>query len=257
MSNPILLLFTIINVIVTALFTGVVLRQYWKRHRAYQLFWGIALLMAFMATLAYLLMVAVSPTSSAGVALFRIYYILGGALTSAWLGLGSIALVSKANVTRICLVVLCALSMLAAVFIAMAGIDMHKLAQVAGTPGAGILQPENAPWLYTIIVLNSLGVLAVGGVAIYSGWQLWRRQGSRNLLWGNVLILAGDLIVAAAGANARLAVNSIFWVVMATGWIVFFTGVLFASRSRSRANAPNESGQGTTGELMGRATSSS
>src|ERR1035437_7308674 len=106
MNNPILLLYPSINVIVTALFAAVVLRQYLQRHRSYQLFWTIALSMAFLATLAYVLMIVAQPTSSIGIVFFRVYYILGGALMPAWLGLGSIALIASPRITRICLVVL-------------------------------------------------------------------------------------------------------------------------------------------------------
>src|SRR5436853_6018409 len=134
-NNTILILFSSVNVVVTGLFAGVVLSQYMRRHRVYQLYWSIALTMAFVGTLAYVLMVAIGPTTSAGEALFRTYYIFGAALTAAWLGLGSIALVTSARITRISLLVLSVLSILAIVLIATAGIDTHQLVQVAGTAG--------------------------------------------------------------------------------------------------------------------------
>jgi hypothetical protein len=239
-DTSILLLFAIINIVVTGLFAGVVLRQYIRRRRNAQLYWSIALIMAFLATLAYVLMVIIGPTSSAGVALFRIYYIFGAALVPAWLGLGSIALVASPRITRICLIVLCALSVLAIVLISTAGITMSKLSQIAGTPGTGIIEP--GAWLVTIIVLNTLGVLAVVGVALYSGWKLIRRQSSVagiqtiNLLWANVLILVGDLLNAAAGTLARgFGLQSSFWVIQAFGWTVFFAGVLIAGRRPATA----------------------
>ncbi len=43
-NNAILVIFAIVNVVVTALFAGVVLSQYARRHRASQLYWSIALL---------------------------------------------------------------------------------------------------------------------------------------------------------------------------------------------------------------------
>ena len=234
-NNSILLLFAIINVVVTGLFASVVLRQYVRRKRTSQLYWSIALIMAFLATLSYVLMVIVGPTSSAGVVLFRIYYIFGAALVPAWLGLGSIALVASSRVTRVCLIVLIALSILAIVLITTATINMSKLSQIAGTPGTGILEP--GAWLITIITLNTLGVLAVVGVALYSGWKLIRRQSSVagiqtiNLLWANVLILIGDLLNATAGSLARFfGLQSSFWIIQALGWTVFFAGVLIASR---------------------------
>ena len=239
-NNSILLLFAVVNVVVTGLFAGMVLRQYMRRRRTSQLYWSIALTMAFLATLAYVFMVIVGPTSSTGMLFFRVYYILGAALVPAWLGLGSIALVASPRITRICLIVLSALSILAIVLISIATINISNLSHVAGTPGTGIL--ESGAWLATIIVLNTLGVLAVVGVAVYSGWKLVRRQSSvggtqtSNLLWANVLILAGDLLNAAAGSLARFfGLESSFWLVMAFGWIMFFAGVLLASRRSATA----------------------
>lgn len=241
MNNTILLLFPAINVIVTGLFAGVVLKQYLRRHHQYQLYWSIALIMAFLATLAYVFMIVLQPTSTPGVLLFRIYYVLGAALMPSWLGLGSIALVSSRRVTYICLTVLYILSALATALVLFAGIDMQKLSQIAGTPGAGILYP--GAWLVMVIVLNTLGVVAVVGVAVYSGWKLVRRASGTpnasgsNLLRANVLIMVGDLLNGAAGSLARfLGVQSAFWLIMCVGWIVFFIGVLLAGR-RSQAAA--------------------
>jgi hypothetical protein len=120
---------------------------------------------------------------------------------------------------------------------------MSKLSIIAGTPGTGILEP--GAWLVTIIILNTLGVLAVVGVAIYSGWKLIRRQSSVagiqtiNLLWANVLILVGDLLNAAAGSLARFfGLQSSFWIIQALGWTAFFAGVLIASHRPATAEQP-------------------
>lgn len=241
MNNLILLLAPTLNVIVTGLFAAVVLRQYIQRHRLYQLYWAIALIMAFVATLSYVMMIAVQPTSDAGLVFFRLYYILGAALMPSWLGLGSIALVTTPRVTRICLAVLCVFSAVAITLIALAGIDMRQLSHIAGTPGAGILQPSAGPWLIAIIVLNSLGVVAVVGVAVYSAWQLKIRQRTSSLFWANVLILTGDLLNAVAGTTARLGLKNNFWLIMTLGWAVFFFGVLLASSRPHRiAVTPNK-----------------
>lgn len=243
MSNPIVLLSPLVNVIVTGLFAGVLLRQYMSRHRPHQLYWSSGLVMAFVATLAYVLMIVMQPVSPAGVIFFRVYYLLGAALVPAWLGLGSIALVSSQRLTRICFFILVALSLLAALLIFTASIDMGKLSQIAGTPGTGTLQ--QGAWLLTIIVLNTLGVVAVVGVAIYSGWKLVRRQSdvaglhTSNVLWANMLILIGDMLNALAGTLARvLGLQSTFWLIMALGWVVFFIGVVLASRRPNRVSPP-------------------
>ena len=136
-QNAVLFLFAIINVIVVALFAGTILRQYLRRRREAQLYWTLALLMAFGATLAYILMVASTPTSQMGIFYFRLYYTLGAALTPAWLGLGSLALVLGKRVVRTCCFLLCGASLLAVVTISEARIDPTALSKIAGTPGTG------------------------------------------------------------------------------------------------------------------------
>jgi len=240
-QNTVLVIFAVINVIVVGIFTATILRQYVRRHRESQLYWTIALLMAFVATLAYILMVLGDPTSEMGIFYFRLYYTLGAALTPAWLGLGSLALVAGKRLVRTVGILLGGASLWAVIAISDASLNLTALSKIAGTPGTGILQPENGPWLFTIIILNTLGVLLLASVAIYSGWQLMRRKTSvagfqpKNLLLANVLILAGSLFNAAAGTLARgFGLSSSFWLVMALGWIIFYWGVLLTGK-RKRA----------------------
>jgi hypothetical protein len=248
MNTVLLFASPIINVLVTGIFAGMITRQYLRRRRVYQLYWSIALLMAFAATIAYVVMILAQPTSSLGILCFRIYYTLGAALMPSWLGLGSIALLGKPMLTRSCLMFLSFLSMIATAFTFDGSIDMQKLSQIAGTPGTGTLHP--GPWLVTTILLNTLGVVAIAGVALYSGLKLVRKQSqvgglqSLNLLWANVLIMAGALIDAAAGTLARvLGLQSTFWIIMALGWIVFFAGVLLTGRRSKKSQTAATSTQ--------------
>ena len=245
MSNPILLLPAIINVLVTGMFASVVLRQYLRRQRTYQLYWSIALCMAFLATVAYVLMLVVQPTTTAGSIFFRVYYIFGAELMPSWLGLGSIALVASAHTTRICAYALSILSIVAAVLILIATIDMQKLSQIAGTPGTGILQ--TGPWLIATITLNSLGVIAVAGVAIYSGWKLLRRQTSvagfrpLNLLWANVLILCGDIIDCSSGDAGTLFRRREYLLASDGGWLdCLFCGCVVNGSALTGGNPSKE-----------------
>jgi hypothetical protein len=234
-----------INVVVVGLFTFTILRQYVNKRRLPQLYWGIGLCMALVATIAYIAMATSTPTSVDGIFYFRLYYLLGAALTPIWLGLGSLALVTPKKVAQTGFLLLCAVSLFTTVAIAQADIDLGALANVVGTAGAGVLQEGSGFWLPTIIVLNSLGVVLIVGVALYSGWQLVRRRSSLaglptgSLLLANLLILTGALIDAAAGTLARLAgLASGFWLVMAIGWSVFFWGVLLTTR-RKRSPFPH------------------
>jgi hypothetical protein len=232
-----------VNVIVTGLFAGVVLCQYIRRHRLHQLYWSLALVMAFIATLAYICMLIVQPTSVAGMFFFRIYYLFGASVMPAWLGLGSLALAGWKQLTRRLVGIVSFLSFIAVAFIFDATINKSILAQIAGTPGTGILQ--RGPWLITTIVLNSFGAIAVAGVALYSGWKLKQRQVSiagintGTILWANACIFVGVLLIALAGSLAGFfGIESTFWLIMALGWIILFVGALLASyRSRSVATA--------------------
>jgi hypothetical protein len=245
MNTTLLLLPPAINVLVTGAFATVIVRQYFQRHRNYQLYWSIALCMAFAATLAYMGMLVVGPITGAGTLLFRTYYMLGGSLMPSWLGLGSIALASNQRFTRICAGLLMLLSFITGVFVLDATINMPALSQIAGTPGTGTLDP--GPWLVMTIVLNTLGVVAVAGVALYSGLKLLLRQSNigdikvSNILRANIFIFIGAILNGAAGSLARfLGLENIFWLIMAVGWIILFVGVLLASR-RPRASTATQS----------------
>lgn len=240
MGIAFLLLPPLVNVLITGMFAFVVLRQYLRRRRSQQLYWSLALGMAFLATLFYIGMVLCGPTSVAGTYLFRGYYMLGATIMPSWLGLGSIALLGKPRLTRICTGLLMVASAIAAIFVLDATINMEQLGRIVGTPGTGTLQ--RGPWLLMTIILNSLGVVAVAGVALYSGWRLWRRQLSMgdtqtsNVLWANICIFIGAILDGVAGSMARfLGIESSFWLIMALGWIILFGGVLLAGRRSQRA----------------------
>jgi hypothetical protein len=246
MNTIVLLLPPTMNVLVTGAFAVVILRQYLQRHRNYQLYWSIALCMAFAATLAYMGMLLVGPTTDTGTVLFRLYYMLGGAIMPSWLGLGSIALASNQRVARICAGLLMLFSFIAGVFVLDATINMRQLSHIAGTPGTGTLQP--GPWLVMTIVLNTLGVVAVAGVALYSGLKLLLHQTrmgntkTSNILRANIFIFLGAILNGVAGSLARfLGLENIFWLIMALGWIILFTGVILASRRPHVASSTTKS----------------
>jgi hypothetical protein len=249
MSNSLALIPPAINVIVTGLLASVILRQYINRHRIYQLYWCIGLCMAFLATLAYICLLLLQPTSNVGIMCFRIYYTLGATVMPSWLGLGSLALVGNRYIIRIIFIVLCILSLISAFFVFTAKINMEKLRHIAGTAGAGTLQP--GAWLSTTILLNSLGATAVAGVALYSGWKLIRRQttlaGLRtsSILLANIFIFTGAILNGVAGSLARFfGLENIFWLIMALGWIILFIGILLANKRSHATRSSSKTGQG-------------
>lgn len=220
------------------MFAAAVLRQYLQRRRVYQLVWLIALLMSCLASAVYVL--ALPPRSSE--LAFRIYYVFGGLLMPAWLGMGSVYLVAPRRLADFGLAALINLGALGAGAVFSAGIDPAALEALNGGPGTGVLTP--GPWLPLTIVLNTCGVLAVVGVAVYSGVRVVQRRGSGRLLAANVLIAAGDLVVGVAGSMARTGRPELFWVTMLAGWVVIFGGFLLTQRAVRTGSRP-DTGQST------------
>jgi len=210
----------------SALFAAVLLGQYIRRRRPYQLIWTLALTMSALASMAYVW--ALPPTSSP--LAFRAYYALGGALMPAWLGLGSVYLVMPQRGAERLAGALTTLSAIAAGAVIAAPLDLAALHGLQGGPGTGILLP--GAWLPLTVVLNTLGVAAVVGVAVYSGMLAARRRGDSWLLGSNALIAAGDLVVGAAGAMARTGRPELFWVTMLAGWAIIFAGFMLAGANR-------------------------
>jgi hypothetical protein len=220
--------------LMSAVFAGAVLQQYAWRRRPYQLVWAIALLLSALGCAAY---VAALPPSSNQLA-FRAYYILGGVLMPAWLGLGSVYLVAPRRIADRCLAGLLNLGALGAGAVLSAGIDTAALARLNGGPGAGVLEP--GPWLPITILLNTLGVLAVTGVAVYSAVLVIKKRGSGRLLTANVLIAAGDVTVGVAGSLARTGRPELFWATMLAGWVAIFAGFLLTQpAAKSRGSRPD------------------
>ncbi|HEU0169199.1 MAG TPA: hypothetical protein VFS62_15590 [Chloroflexota bacterium] len=214
------MLYPLAVAVISALFAGTVLNQFATRGHAHQLIWTVALGMSAVASAAYVL--ALPPTASTTA--FRTYYALGAVLMPAWLGLGSIFLVAARRFADWCAAGLLAASALAVSSVSNAGLDTRAFAGLNGGPGSGILTP--GPWLPLTIILNTLGVVAVVGVAIYSAVRVVQRKGSGRLLLANVCIAVGDLIVGVAGSMARTGHPELFWITMLVGWIVIFAGFL-------------------------------
>jgi len=81
--------------LISLVFGFMVTGQYRKRHKLHQLVWSIALYMSAIGSFSYgLSIISQSPLY------FHLYYIFGGLLMAAWLGLGSITLVFPQSVGK-------------------------------------------------------------------------------------------------------------------------------------------------------------
>jgi hypothetical protein len=96
--------------------------------------------------------------------------------------------------------------------------------------------------------LNIFGGVAVIAVALYSGWQLWRRNISGRLVAANVLIALGTYVISQAGGQARTGLGAgFFWLTMAVGWVILFGGFLLTFRLHHGAPAERQSTSAVAG----------
>jgi hypothetical protein len=217
--------YPLIVFVVSGAFMAAVLRQYVQRRRPHQLVWTFSLASAAGGSLAYFLFLAAGKAELA----FRLYYILGALLTAPLLGLGSLLLMARSDAAQarvrwvVCVVV--AGCIIDAILLLTNPIDRTVLQKLNGGPGTDVY--PSGPWEPLLIVLAIFGAAAVIGVAIYSGWQLYKRTGTGRLVAANVLIALGTITIAEAGGQARTGFGpGLFWLTMTVGWIVLFGGFL-------------------------------
>lgn len=217
-----MLAYPLVVAAVSLVFAILVYRQYAERRRPHQLIWTISLAQSCIASVAYLLSLAMGGNAL----MFKIYYIFGALLVAAWLGLGSIYLMAPGRMARLCAWVVVALSVIGAVQILAAPVDVTQLRSLAGGSGRGVLQGRS--WLPVLVFMNTFGTVGVVVPALLSAWRLARRQAAPRFVAGNALIAVGVLVLAFAGTAARLGAGG-FWLTMALGWIVTFAGFVIVS----------------------------
>ena len=216
--------FPLVVAVIALIFGGTVLGQWSQRRRRQQLLWGLSLLMAAAAALAY-----VGFLNTGSELLFRVYYIFGALLNAAYLGMGSLYLVLSRRVGDLVLSVLAILSAIGVALILVAPVDLAKLheLQLHSGPGTGVIKP--GLWLALFIPHNIFGAVTVAAVAFYSAYKVGQRQAPRRFALANITIALGVLVVSQAGSSARLGSPNLFWVTTAAGFVVIFAGFLLTT----------------------------
>jgi len=78
-------------------------------------------------------------------------------------------------------------------------------------------------------VFNIYGTLTLVGGALYSAWLLRRRQMAPHRVLGNILIAAGALVIASAGAMVRLGLGDILSLAEVLAAALMFSGFLLTT----------------------------
>ncbi len=225
--------------VISSIFFLAVARQYVQRRRPHQLAWALSLASAVGGSFAYVIFLAADKSELA----FRLYYVFGALLTAPLLGLGSILIISRdaraLERARWVIYIVSAACVVGTLVLLTNPIDLKVLHQLNGGPGTNPDVYTAASGKAFVIVLNIFGAVAVVGVAIYSAWQLYKRHGSRRLVAANVVIALGTYVISQAGGMARTDHGvGLFWLTMAIGWVVLFSGFLLTFNLHRDVPAP-------------------
>ncbi|MDQ0190299.1 hypothetical protein JI721_09785 [Alicyclobacillus cycloheptanicus] len=205
--------------LLTGWFTVLVSLQYRRNHRLSHWFWALSLAFSCVASLAYCLTLWITPHVPW---LFVVYYVFGAMWMPAIMGLGSLSLHFSRRTVLVIAGIVCIVGLIGTVLMVRSPVSTRQLAQLGGGAGTGII--AQGAWLPFLIVLNAFGAAAVFFIALLSAWRTFRRQAHKRLLYGNLWLAAGILIISAAGSAARLGSPAMFWITMFIGWIVTFVG---------------------------------
>jgi hypothetical protein len=224
-----------IDVIVSAVFTVLVARQWLSSRKTHQLLWTVAL---FVWTLAVLAETASAIRGRWDPMSYRIYYAFGALMVASWLGAGTLFLVAPRRLAVGFFFVTALLSLAGSALILTHPIDPAQLAQ---TDALGFVEVKVFPFIpvrILIVISNILGTLAFTGGALYSVWRFVRQGLPRQPMIGVLLIGLGGLVAASAHSIGVLGRPNLFRASELTAVVLIFGGYLLSTRLSARTPSP-------------------
>lgn len=204
-----------------------------RRRRPHELAWTVSLALFTLGSGA--LWWAESAGWSLGA--FRVFYMAGAVLNVPWLALGTVYLLAGPQVGDRVKWWLVGLSGLT---VGIVGFAPTKVPVQGGELPTGKDVFGVAPRVLAAVGSGVAAVVIIAG-ALWSAWRVWRGRnpslGGRRtvssptrLVWGNLLIAAGTLVLSGSGTLAgRLGKDRAFAVTLLVGIVVLFAGFLVAS----------------------------
>jgi len=187
--------------LLSLVFALVVASRWLRSHRPSFAFWALGLLIFAAAATAQSL--GESQGFQQHVALFRIFYLLGGALGVIYLALGTLYLLAPRRVADVSVLVLLALTVVVAVDAFVAPVDAAKLATPCGLFGGAY--SSTAPVALAAVFFNIVGTVVFAGGAAWSGWRFVHQGSHLDRIVCNVCLTAGALVIAAGFSAAKIA----------------------------------------------------
>lgn len=222
--NPSSYIWPLLTAILVSIFTVLVFKQYLERRKLHQLYWSIGLLFYGLAAFfeAYS-----EYTGDWNPFIYRIYVVLAASLVG-FLGLGTLELISKNKIwpklflayNLICLAVFFYGSFTAP-------LDYSRLVPGVTVGGQALGPSLSFPRIMSLF-FNIPGTIFLLGGAVLSIFRFLRKREFLYRVWANVLIAAGTLIIAWAGAMARMGSTFLLYPAEMVGAAFLFAGFLTA-----------------------------
>lgn len=220
-------MFPLLATIVSLAITVTMWYQYRTRHKPYQAVWSVAFTLFTAGTAAEW----VSHTSGWSPLSIRIFYLSGAVLTTGYLALGLVWLLWPGRIAQVASWVTALLSVVAAVSLWQAPIDLTTMAEV------GWQAMTRPPLARTTGLLFNIGgtLLLVGGTL----WSVWGMRGKpqlRNRAVGLLILTLGVMVVAAGGSMVGvlgLSEPDALAVTNSVGAALMLMGIRLADRKAS------------------------
>ncbi len=211
---------------VSFVFTLMVLDQFLRRRKTYQIVWTVGLFLFCLAAFAQFLGSAYGWREN--VNYYRVWYLCGAMGTSAFLGMGTIFLMAPPKVARAVLGLLVFFFLVAGILVFTAAVDISALPAEPTQEVKGTGFPTYIRVLTPFFNIFGAGFLAFG--AAQSAWTFWRKRLKLYRVVSNCFIFAGALVASAAGTIERFNLSGSDAFSMATllGVTLIFIGFLIS-----------------------------
>lgn len=215
-----------ISCVISFIFAFLVFKRYLARKGTHLLLWSIGLVFYGIGGLceAYYGAFGWNPL------IFRLWYLFGAVLVAAWLGQGTVYLLTKRWWANRLMVLLVMGSLYGLIRVFGAELDPSQLttsiytgSELSGnaivTPGVRTLTP----------FFNLYGTVALVGGAAWSAWIFWRKRILLNRTIGNILIAVGAMLPAIGGTFSRFGLSGVLYLSELLGAVLMFAGFIRAT----------------------------
>ncbi len=246
------------------IFTIYVLQRFVVRRKLHFLFWGIGLAMFGTGSFAEAFL-----SLNWNRWVFFAWYLFGAALNAAWIGHGTLYLLSRKKWVHAVTAVLVLGSLFAGYLMLQAMPNLDESVFTTSKPiseqyGSSALEagqaapdgalttsetvngqsetvvrgllPLGAAVRMTTPFFNIYGLLTLVGGAIYSAFLFWRKRVLPNRVIGNLLIATGALSIGFASALTRLGNGQYLYIGELAAAILMFSGFMVAGKPQPQEN---------------------